>query len=99
MAVNMSGTLSQKIMRQLVTWVSAPPSSGPMLKPSIRNRHQFRFIVSAEDGTELGDLKSFVRDLMRQLEHDLATGLDWSRRIISTRDIRTPMSSYAADGW
>ena len=37
MAVNMSGTLSQKITRQPVTWVSAPPSRGPMLKPSIRN--------------------------------------------------------------
>jgi hypothetical protein len=37
MAANMSRTLSQKITRQPVTWVSAPPSSGPMLKPSIRN--------------------------------------------------------------
>src|SRR5215471_21644548 len=36
-AADMSRTLSQKITRQLVTWVSAPPSSGPMLKPSIRN--------------------------------------------------------------
>ena len=37
MATNMSRTLSQKITRQPMTWVSAPPSSGPMLKPSIRN--------------------------------------------------------------
>ena len=37
MATNMSIALSQKIPRQPVMWVSAPPSSGPMLKPSIRN--------------------------------------------------------------
>ena len=37
MASNMSIALSQKIPRQPVMWVSAPPSSGPMLKPSIRN--------------------------------------------------------------
>ena len=47
------------------------------LERSGGDRHQFRCIVSAEDGTELGDLKPFVRDLMRQMEHDLATRLDW----------------------
>ena len=47
------------------------------LERSGGDRHQFRFIVSAEDGAELGDLKPFVRDLMRQMEHDLATQLDW----------------------
>jgi hypothetical protein len=36
MAVSMSATLNQKITRQLVKCVSAPPSRGPMLKPSIR---------------------------------------------------------------
>ena len=47
------------------------------LERSAGDRHQFRYIVSAEDGAELGDLKPFVRDLMRQMEHDLATKLDW----------------------
>ena len=37
------------------------------------DRHQFRFIVSAEDGTELNDLKAFARDLMAQVERDLGT--------------------------
>ena len=37
MAVNISGTSSQKITRQPTACVSAPPASGPMLKPSIRN--------------------------------------------------------------
>ncbi len=41
------------------------------------DRHQFRFIVSAEDGTELKDLKGFTRDLMGQMERDLGTRLDW----------------------
>jgi type IV secretory pathway VirD2 relaxase len=39
--------------------------------------HQFRFIVSAEDSSRLRDLKPFIRDLMRQLEQDLDTKLDW----------------------
>jgi type IV secretory pathway VirD2 relaxase len=41
------------------------------------DRHQFRFIVSAEDGAEYPDLKPFVRRLMAQAEHDLGTSLDW----------------------
>ena len=41
------------------------------------DRHQFRFIVSAEDGLELEDLKGFTRQLMRQVEIDLETRLDW----------------------
>ncbi|GKT00477.1 DUF3363 domain-containing protein [Acidovorax sp. SUPP3434] len=41
------------------------------------DRHQFRFIVSPEDGLELEDLKGFTRQLMRRLEIDLETRLDW----------------------
>jgi len=41
------------------------------------DRHQFRFIVVAEDAADLGDLRGFTRDLMRQVEKDLDTGLDW----------------------
>ena len=41
------------------------------------DRHQFRFIVAPEDAAELADLKPFVRDLMRQMESDLGTRLDW----------------------
>lgn len=41
------------------------------------DRHQFRFIVAPEDSSELADLKPFVRDLMRQMEADLGTRLDW----------------------
>ena len=42
-----------------------------------QDRHQFRFIVSPEDATELTDLKEYTRDLVTQMEHDLGTNLDW----------------------
>ncbi|WP_371824189.1 DUF3363 domain-containing protein [Methylosinus sp. KRF6] len=41
------------------------------------DRHQFRFIVAPEDAGDMADLRSFTRDLMRQVEKDLDTGLDW----------------------
>ncbi len=41
------------------------------------DRHQFRFIVSSEDAGELGDLRAFTRTLMRRMEVDLQTRLDW----------------------
>jgi len=41
------------------------------------DRHQFRMIVSAEDGSQYSELKPFVRRLMSQMEQDLGTPLDW----------------------
>lgn len=41
------------------------------------DRHQFRFIVSPEDGADLTDLTAHTRDLMKQIETDLGTKLDW----------------------
>ena len=41
------------------------------------DRHQFRFIVAPEDATEMADLRGFTRDLMRQMELDLVSRLDW----------------------
>jgi type IV secretory pathway VirD2 relaxase len=41
------------------------------------DRHQFRFIVSAEDGVELSDPRETTRSLMQQMEADLGTKLDW----------------------
>jgi type IV secretory pathway VirD2 relaxase len=41
------------------------------------DRHQFRFIVAPEDAEEMGDLRRFTRDLMRQMEKDLESRLDW----------------------
>ncbi len=41
------------------------------------DRHQFRLIVAPEDSVEMGDLRGFTRDLIRQMERDLGTRLDW----------------------
>ncbi len=41
------------------------------------DRHQFRFIVSADDGMDYDDLEGFTRRLMAQMEKDLGTNLDW----------------------
>ena len=41
------------------------------------DRHQFRFIVAPEDSDRLSDLRTFTRDVMRQMEEDLGTWLDW----------------------
>ena len=43
----------------------------------IDDRHQFRVIVSPEDGKELGDLRTYTRNVMAQMERDLGTKLDW----------------------
>jgi type IV secretory pathway VirD2 relaxase len=41
------------------------------------DRHQFRFIVSPEDGAEYDDLKHVTRRLMARMEEDLGTKFDW----------------------
>jgi type IV secretory pathway VirD2 relaxase len=41
------------------------------------DRHHFRVIVSPEDAAELTDLREYTRDLVRQMEADLGTRLDW----------------------
>jgi len=41
------------------------------------DRHHFRFIISPEDMPELADAKAFTRDLMKQMEADCGTQLEW----------------------
>jgi type IV secretory pathway VirD2 relaxase len=41
------------------------------------DRHHFRIIVSPEDAGDLTDLREYIRDLVRQMEADLGTRLDW----------------------
>ncbi|MBB6254997.1 DUF3363 domain-containing protein [Nitrospirillum iridis] len=41
------------------------------------DRHHFRFIVSPEDAADLTDLRAYTRDLVRTMERDLGTKLDW----------------------
>jgi type IV secretory pathway VirD2 relaxase len=47
------------------------------VRSAAKDRHHFRLIVSPEDGHELADLKSHVRELMSGMETDLGTRLDW----------------------
>jgi hypothetical protein len=47
------------------------------LERQTADRHQFRFIVSPEDGADYEDLKPLTRRLMAQMERDLGTKLDW----------------------
>jgi type IV secretory pathway VirD2 relaxase len=48
-----------------------------LVERSQGDRHQFRFIVAPEDGDRLSDLRGFTRDVVRQMEEDLGTRLDW----------------------
>lgn len=41
------------------------------------DRHHFRFIISPEDATEIGDLHTFTRELLTDVAQDLGTRLDW----------------------
>jgi type IV secretory pathway VirD2 relaxase len=53
------------------------PDGSDFLSRQKGDRYQFRFIVSPEDSARMSDLKPFVRDLMRGMEQDLRTELDW----------------------
>jgi len=41
------------------------------------DRHSFRLIVAPEDGDRLSDLRDFTRDVVREMEADLGTRLEW----------------------
>ena len=47
------------------------------LERSEHDRHQFRIIVSPEDGARMGDLKQGARELMARMERDVGRRLDW----------------------
>ena len=53
------------------------PDDAAFIERGDGDRHQFRFIVSAEDALEYDDLKHFTRRLLHQMEEDLGTSLDW----------------------
>ena len=50
---------------------------GAFLERSENDPHQFRIIVSPEDGARMGDLKGAMRELMAQMERDTGRRLDW----------------------
>ncbi len=53
------------------------PDATAFARRGLDDRHHFRFIVGPEDAAEMTDLKAFTRDLVRQMESDLGTRLDW----------------------
>jgi type IV secretory pathway VirD2 relaxase len=50
---------------------------GDFLERQKGDTYQFRLIVAPEDGGRMAELKPFVRDLVRDMEEDLRTKLDW----------------------
>ena len=52
-------------------------SPSEFLERSEHDRHQFRIIVSPEDGARMGDLKQATRELMGKMERDVGRRLDW----------------------
>ena len=75
--IQRDGTAKENAAGQLYDATQDELNDKAFLKRSEGDRHQFRFIVSPEDATELADLKPFVRDLMSTMEKDLDTRLDW----------------------
>ncbi len=75
--IERDGTTREGQRGQLYGPESDSADGREFLARGIRDRHQFRFIVSAEDGAEYEDLKPLTRRLMRQAEIDLGTRLDW----------------------
>ncbi|XXQ52582.1 DUF3363 domain-containing protein [Xenophilus aerolatus] len=61
------------------------------------DRHQFRLIVSPEDAPELQDLRGFTRQLMRRMEIDLETQLDWVA--VDHWDTDNPHTHIVLRGW
>jgi len=60
------------------------------------DRHQFRFVVSAEDADRLGDLRGYTRELMARMEGDLGTKLDWVA--VDHRDTDNPHTHVVLRG-
>ena len=52
-------------------------SGREFLERGREDRHQFRFIVAPEDADRLSDLRAFTHDVIKQVEDDLGTRLDW----------------------
>jgi hypothetical protein len=63
--------------RQIYTALDDAADTASFLDRGRDDRHQFRLIISLEDGAEVGSLRDFTRLLMVQMERDLETTLDW----------------------
>ena len=75
--IRRDAALEEKDRGKLFAALSEDANASDLVKSITEDRHHFRFIVSPEDGTEMADLKPFVRDLVSQMETDLDTRLEW----------------------
>ncbi|MCR6629215.1 MAG: DUF3363 domain-containing protein [Magnetospirillum sp.] len=75
--IQRDGTARDGLRGQLYSATQDRADGDAFLDRGRDDRHQFRFIISPEDGADLADLTGFTRDLMRQMEADLGTRLDW----------------------
>lgn len=75
--VERDGTTREGGRGELYAAESDKVDRGAWLEQARDDRHQFRFIVSPEDGGEYDDLKPLTRRLMARMEEDLGTRLDW----------------------
>lgn len=64
-------------MGQLYNAEQVDPDGRDFLQRGAHDKHQFRMVVAAEDGAQLDGLQDVTRKLMRQVESDLETRLDW----------------------
>lgn len=62
---------------ELYSKESSSPDVSTFLENSNADRHQFRIIISPEDGEKIGDLKSYTRAFMNRVQSDLGQGVDW----------------------
>ncbi|MGK3816864.1 hypothetical protein, partial [Enterococcus faecium] len=65
--IQRDGTSRDGERGRLYSATQARADGDAFLDRSKDDRHQFRVIVSPEEGAELGDLTGFTRDLMSQL--------------------------------
>jgi len=75
--IRRDAALEEKDRGKLFDAMTEDADASDLVKSITDDRHHFRFIVSPEDGTEMADLKPFVRDLVSQMETDLDTRLEW----------------------
>lgn len=75
--IQRDGTSRDGERGQLYTATEDPADGSAFVERGADDRHQFRFIVSPEDGADLSDLTAYTRDLMAHVETDLGTKLDW----------------------
>src|SRR4051812_4217516 len=75
--VQRDGVTSEGEPGKLYSWREEDVDGKAFLERREGARHQFGFIVSAEDGVEYDDLKPLIRRFMTRMEQDLGTALDW----------------------